>query len=100
MSSVGIRELKEHTSEIMRRVRDDGETIDITYRGEIVATITPRRPLDRPRDRAFWERQRARAREIAKELDETPIDVVRMLDEDRRRFTPDEMVPVDWSADS
>ena len=31
MASVGVRELKEHTSEIVRRVRDGGETIDITY---------------------------------------------------------------------
>lgn len=100
MASVGIRELKEHTSEIMRRVRDDGETIDVTYRGEIVATITPNRPIDRARDRAFWERQRVRAGELAKELGDTPIDVVRLLDEDRRRFTPDEMLPVDWQSGS
>ena len=46
MASVGVRELKEHTSEIVRRVRDDGETIDITYRGEVVATIAPKRKHD------------------------------------------------------
>jgi len=42
MASVGVRELKEHTSEIVRRVRDNGETIDITYRGEVVATLVPK----------------------------------------------------------
>jgi prevent-host-death family protein len=41
MQPVGVRELKEHTSEILRRVREDGETIDVTYRGRIVARLVP-----------------------------------------------------------
>ncbi len=41
MSSVGIRELKSNTSEIVRRVHERGEVIDITHRGELVARLIP-----------------------------------------------------------
>lgn len=44
MSGVGIRELKANTSEIVRRVRDGGEIIDVTYHGEVVARLVPIRP--------------------------------------------------------
>jgi prevent-host-death family protein len=41
MHAVGIRELKEQVSEVIRRVREDGETIAVTYRGQVVAQISP-----------------------------------------------------------
>jgi prevent-host-death family protein len=44
MSTVGIRELKTNTSEIVRRVREQGEVVDITYRGEVVARLIPAKP--------------------------------------------------------
>ena len=44
MSDVGIRELKANTSEIVRRVRERGEIVDITYHGEVVARLVPARP--------------------------------------------------------
>jgi prevent-host-death family protein len=44
MTAVGIRELKARTSEIIRRVRERGEVVDITYRGEVVARLVPVRP--------------------------------------------------------
>ena len=90
MASVGVRELKEHTSEIVRRVRDDGETIDITYRGEVVATIQPKRPLDPERDRAFWERQRVLSQELSKHLGDEPIDVVELLNIERQEVSPED----------
>lgn len=100
MSSVGVRELKEQTSEIVRRVREDGETIDITYRGEIVATITPKRTLPPDEDRAFWDEQRRLVREIGKQLGDKPIDVVELLREERREFLLDDMLPPDWRPSS
>lgn len=90
MSSVGIRELKEHTSEIVRRVRDDGETIDLTYRGEVFATITPKSPLSPEQDRAFWEEHRALVRAIGERLGDQPIDVTALLDAERQEISPDE----------
>jgi prevent-host-death family protein len=98
MTSVGVRELKEHTSAIVRRVRDDGETIDITYRGEVVATIQPKQPLDPERDRAFWERQRQLIRAIGKELGDKPIDVQTLLDEERMEISPDDETSDDWHS--
>ena len=41
MDSIGVRELKGRTSEILRRVRERGETIDVTYRGRVVARLVP-----------------------------------------------------------
>lgn len=44
MAEVGIRELKAGASEIIRRVRERGEVVDITYHGEVVARLVPVRP--------------------------------------------------------
>lgn len=41
MRAIGIRELKEQTSEILRRVREDGETFEVTYHGKIIARLVP-----------------------------------------------------------
>jgi prevent-host-death family protein len=40
MASVGIRELRQHASELLRRV-EDGERIEITDRGRPVAVLAP-----------------------------------------------------------
>jgi prevent-host-death family protein len=40
MTSVGIRELRQRASELLRRV-EDGETIEITDRGRPVALLAP-----------------------------------------------------------
>jgi prevent-host-death family protein len=42
--SIGVRELSNGASRILRRVREKGETVDITYRGEIIARIIPAKP--------------------------------------------------------
>ncbi|MCP5099072.1 MAG: type II toxin-antitoxin system prevent-host-death family antitoxin [Chloroflexi bacterium] len=44
MITVGIRELKQQTSKLLRRVREKGETIEITYHGEAVARLVPVTP--------------------------------------------------------
>jgi prevent-host-death family protein len=50
MTSVGVRELRQRASELLRRV-GDGETIEITDRGRPVAVLAPlpEQPLDRLR---------------------------------------------------
>lgn len=40
MASVGVRELRQRASELLRRV-EAGETIEITDRGRPVAALTP-----------------------------------------------------------
>ncbi|HID50539.1 MAG TPA: type II toxin-antitoxin system prevent-host-death family antitoxin [Anaerolineae bacterium] len=44
MDTVGVRELKQQTSKILRRVREDGEVIGISYRGKTVARLVPVTP--------------------------------------------------------
>ncbi len=41
MQTIGIRELKEHASEILRRVREQGDVFEITYHGRVVARLVP-----------------------------------------------------------
>jgi prevent-host-death family protein len=50
MTSVGVRELRQRASELLRRV-EDGETIEITDRGRPVAVLAPlpEDPLERLR---------------------------------------------------
>lgn len=40
MTSVGVRELRQHASELLRRV-ESGETLEITDHGRPVALLTP-----------------------------------------------------------
>ena len=57
MEAVGVRELKEQTSQILRRVREGRETIAVTYRGKVVARLVPvEEPVatDSPEMAAFW----------------------------------------------
>ncbi|MGB5058940.1 MAG: type II toxin-antitoxin system prevent-host-death family antitoxin [Candidatus Promineifilaceae bacterium] len=44
MVTVGVRELKQETSKILRRVREEGEVIEITYHGEVIARLVPVAP--------------------------------------------------------
>ena len=44
MVTVGIRELKQNTSKLLRRVREEGEIIEITYYGEVIARLVPVNP--------------------------------------------------------
>jgi len=41
MMKIGIRELRQHTSELIRMVREDGRKVEITYRGKPVALLVP-----------------------------------------------------------
>ncbi|MBM3312045.1 MAG: type II toxin-antitoxin system prevent-host-death family antitoxin [Candidatus Aminicenantes bacterium] len=47
MYQIGIRELKAHAGEILRRVREWGEIVEITYHGRTVARIVPSRSAQR-----------------------------------------------------
>lgn len=37
---IGIRDLKARAPQVVREVRETGEPVDITYRGEVVARLT------------------------------------------------------------
>jgi prevent-host-death family protein len=40
MRSVGVRELKERTSEILREV-SEGHSVEVTHRGKVMARLVP-----------------------------------------------------------
>ena len=44
MVTVGIRELKQQASELVRIVRETGEEVQVTYHGEVVALLIPVKP--------------------------------------------------------
>ena len=54
MVSVGIRELKQKASELIRKVREEGSKIQITYRGEVVALIIPVEPQIPEKESDSW----------------------------------------------
>ena len=41
METVGIRELKQQASELVRMVRETGKEVQVTYRGQVVALLIP-----------------------------------------------------------
>jgi prevent-host-death family protein len=41
MADIGVRELKQNASEILRRVREGNETFLITHRGRVIARLLP-----------------------------------------------------------
>ena len=51
VTQIGMREFRTHLSAIVRRVRETGETIEITRRGKPVAVLRPLKP---------WEKELAR----------------------------------------
>ncbi len=56
MTSVGIRELRQRASELLRRV-EDGESIEITDRGRPVAVLAPLPPDSLERLRVLGDLQ-------------------------------------------
>jgi prevent-host-death family protein len=66
MSSIGVRDLKAHVSEILRRVEREGEIIDVTRRGAVVARLVPvSHEVNAERLARLWEEEDRLAAEIA-----------------------------------
>lgn len=65
MATIGVRELKQHTSQILRRVRERGEEVEVTHHGRVVARLVPvAAPRPRRRASAPWSTLDRVAREI------------------------------------
>jgi prevent-host-death family protein len=64
VETVGIRALKEHASAIIRRVHEEGEAIEVTHRGRVVARIVPVAPRAARATEAVWTDLDALAAEI------------------------------------
>jgi prevent-host-death family protein len=54
MVTVGVRELKQQASELVRLVRETGEEVQVTYHGEVVALLIPVRPARKKDNAKAW----------------------------------------------
>ena len=86
METVGIRELKERASEIIRQVREVGAVYQITHHGRVVATINPVEPRAMSQEElaAFWRDWDALGDEISRDWPAS-VSVAEAMGEDRRR---------------
>jgi antitoxin (DNA-binding transcriptional repressor) of toxin-antitoxin stability system len=67
MKSLEVDELTERINEILRMVEEEGETIEVMKRGEVIAHLVPVRKQPQPvkRDlKAFWAEMDRLAAEI------------------------------------
>jgi prevent-host-death family protein len=72
MEEIGVREFKARASEVLRRVREEGASYAITYRGKVVARLEPEDP----------EERRRRSEEVWREIDELTDEIARYLPPD------------------
>ena len=81
MEKVGIKQLKQDASAILKSVRDNNETIEVTYRGDTIAQIVPVITREeRLRNlQAAWARMDKLAEEISEHWPEgvSAVDAVR-----------------------
>ena len=66
MEEIGIRELKQRANEILRQVREEQESFNVTYRGKVVAKLVPAVDPSAEQDVAseIWTRMDDLSREI------------------------------------
>jgi len=102
VKKIGVEELKGDTNGVLRRVRENQESFDITYRGRVIARLIPvEPPADHWEDDSeeeaaeYWETVWAQMDETAAAIAKkwphgvSAVDAVR---EQRRKLTPDEWV--------
>jgi prevent-host-death family protein len=87
LRTVGVRELKAHISEILRRVQEDGEIIEVTNHGEVVARVVPVRAAGSTgkQNGTAWTDIDLLAAEIGKRLPD-PVDAVKAVSDIRREL--------------
>lgn len=84
MITVGVRQLKEQASELVRLVREDKDVVLITYHGKVVAKMAPfEQAILANESESAWASLEKLAAEIGKNWPEG-ISVLDALSEDRR----------------
>ena len=88
MKTLRANELVEHINEILRMVKEEGETIEVTDQGKVIARVVPASEPEQPvkRDlKSFWEEIDRLAAEIGTYLPEK-VDAVEIIRDVRREF--------------
>lgn len=86
MQTIGIRELKEQASAILRRVREEGHVFEVTYHGQVIARLVPvTQPKPATSRPDFWFRWDRLARAVSARWPDgvSAVDAVR---EERREL--------------
>lgn len=84
MKSVGVRELRERTTEILREVGEKGEAVQVTLYGRVLALLVPPpRRTSQEEIEAHIVRLRDLARRIGERATE-PTDASTLMQEERR----------------
>ncbi len=65
---IGAREFKQNASEVLRRVREEGATYTVTYRGKAVAKLIPadEDEFDQKKFDQIWREMDELAHEVGK----------------------------------
>jgi antitoxin (DNA-binding transcriptional repressor) of toxin-antitoxin stability system len=88
MKTLEIHNLAEHLNEILRMIKEEGETIEVTDGSEVIAHLVPvdKSPQPKKRDReAFWKRIDKYAAELGSQLPEK-VDAVEIIRDVRREL--------------
>ena len=67
MKTLGVDELRERINEILRVVEEEGETVEVTRRGKVIALLVPAPRAQQPVKQdltAFWTEMDRLAAEI------------------------------------
>ncbi len=84
MVTVGVRELKQQASQLIRLVRETGSEVQVTHRGKVVALLVP---VASGRNKAGEDRQWARLDTLAAEIGARwprGVSAAQAVSEDRR----------------
>ncbi len=64
--SIGIRELKNQLSQVLKEVAEQGQEIDITNHGQVIARLVPAKSLnDSTTSQAAWTHLKELSRQIS-----------------------------------
>jgi antitoxin (DNA-binding transcriptional repressor) of toxin-antitoxin stability system len=86
MRMLDAGELEGHVAEVLRQLQEEGEPIDITRSGEVVARLVPVQPIEPSSDvQAFISKLNRMAAEIGQHLPEK-VDAVEAVREIRREL--------------
>jgi len=84
MKAIGVRELRERTTEILKEVCENGEVVQITRHGRVMAHLVP--PSKTPSKEEI-ERSLERLRHLSEKISERvtqPTDSSKLMQEERR----------------
>ncbi len=84
MRAVGVRELRQKMSQILREVSEKGESIQVTHHGRVVAQLVPPPRISSPEEvKQAMERAHRLMERIGERIRE-PTDSSTLMQEERR----------------